>query len=138
MPCRTASMPVDRAANVGLDRPNDDARSCIVDPADARPATGGTTGLAQRVPPFAGRAPDPGGAERLKPVTVTGTTSRPSLEAILQRALAPPSERSGPLVSRPGAAGTRYECFASCSGVDCCISVRTTPNPAIESNSIGR
>ncbi|MEO8936432.1 MAG: hypothetical protein ABI277_17125 [Burkholderiaceae bacterium] len=84
-----------------------------------------------------------GDAQRLGGVTVTGQASdNPlSVEDILQRALNPGTgEVPGPngTVSRFGPDGTRYDCIAKCVGPACCATIRSLPNPARESNSIGR
>ena len=82
-----------------------------------------------------------GDAQRLGTVTVTGKAAdpQPTLEEVLQRALNP-----GSLVSPDGTVshyapdGVRYDCIAKCVGPMCCATVRTLPNPARDSNSIGR
>lgn len=83
-----------------------------------------------------------GNAERLGPVTVTGRAidDPPSIEEVLQRALNPPSIEVSPngTVTHYGIDGSRRECIAKCVGPACCMTIRSLPNPARESNSIGR
>ena len=78
--------------------------------------------------------------ERLAPVTVTGRgADHPdSIEQVLQRALAPPVVPPDGTVSHYGPDGLRYDCIAKCVGPACCATVRSLPNPARDSNSIGR
>ncbi len=81
-----------------------------------------------------------GDATRLGDVTVTGkgATDAPNVEDVLQRALAPtPSSKTG-TVSHFSADGTRYDCVEKCYGPACCVAVRSMPDPAHNSNSIGR
>ena len=90
------------------------------------------------------RAPASGDAQRLGPVTVTGKTADDptDVEGVLQRALNPNSEgvlsADGKTISRYGLNGSRFDCVAKCVGPACCIEVRALPNPARDSNSIGR
>lgn len=85
-----------------------------------------------------------GDAQRLGGVSVTGKADDPSLsiEQVLQRALNPNSEGTlspdGKTISRYGLNGSRYDCIAKCVGPACCTEIRAMPNPARESNSIGR
>lgn len=81
-----------------------------------------------------------GAAERLAPVTVTGRAddTPPSVEEVLQRALAPVEASPTGTVMRYGPDGTRSECISGCRGPMCCLTTRERPNPARESNSIGR
>ena len=85
-----------------------------------------------------------GDAQRLGGVSVTGKADEQSLsiEQVLQRALNPNSEGTlspdGKTVSRYGLNGSRYDCIAKCVGPACCTEIRALPNPARESNSIGR
>ena len=83
-----------------------------------------------------------GGAERLETVTVTGRASEsaPSVEDVLQRALNPPAAVVSPAgtVTQYGIDGARTECIAKCYGPMCCTTVRALPNPARDSNAIGR
>ena len=84
-----------------------------------------------------------GNAQRLGTVTVTGKGDEPapSVEDVLQRALNPGADGvPGPngTVSRYAPDGTRYDCIAKCVGPMCCATVRSLPNPARDSNSIGR
>lgn len=89
------------------------------------------------------RATTSGDAERLGPVTVTGrTTEDQGVEQVLQRALNPNTEGTlspdGKTISHSGLNGSRFDCVAKCVGPMCCVEVRAMPNPARESNSIGR
>lgn len=85
-----------------------------------------------------------GDAQRLGGVSVTGKADDPalSIEQVLQRALNPNSDGTlspdGKTISRYGLNGSRYDCIAKCVGPACCTEVRALPNPARESNSIGR
>ena len=82
-----------------------------------------------------------GKAQRLAPVVVTGSaTELPlTIEEILQRALNPQQVVSpNGTVTTYGADGTRTECIARCIGPMCCATVRARPDPARQSNSIGR
>jgi hypothetical protein len=85
-----------------------------------------------------------GDAQRLGGVTVTGKgdDKGPSVEEVLQRALNPNSEGvlspDGKTITRYAPDGTSYDCVAKCVGPMCCITRRTLPNPAHDSNSIGR
>lgn len=82
-----------------------------------------------------------GKAQRLAPVVVTGSaTELPlTIEEILQRALNPQQVVSpNGTVTTYGVDGTRTECIARCIGPMCCATVRARPDPARESNSIGR
>ena len=81
-----------------------------------------------------------GGAERLGGVTVTGRSleAPPSVEEVLQRALAPTPPSPDGTVSHYGVDGVRYDCIAKCVGPACCATVRSMPNPARDSISIGR
>ncbi len=86
-------------------------------------------------------AAEAGRAQRLAPVVVTGSaTELPlTIEEILQRALNPQQVVSpNGTVTTYGADGTRTECIARCIGPMCCATVRARPDPARESNSIGR
>ena len=81
-------------------------------------------------------------AQRLAPVTVTGTASAapaPTPEAVIQRALNPDEVvlSNGNSV-KYGPNGERTECQAGCVGPMCCKTVRALPDPARQSNSIGR
>ena len=90
------------------------------------------------------KAPASGDAQRLGPVTVTGRTADDptDVEGVLQRALNPNSEGTlsadGKTISRYGLNGSRFDCVAKCVGPACCVEVRALPNPARDSNSIGR
>ena len=87
------------------------------------------------------RASSAGSAQRLAPVVVTGIANELPLtiEEILQRALNPQQVVSpNGTVTTYGADGTRTECIARCIGPMCCATVRARPDPARESNSIGR
>ena len=85
-----------------------------------------------------------GDAQRLGGVTVTGKPAADplSVEQVLQRALNPNAEgvpsADGKTVSHYGLNGARYDCVAKCVGPACCVEVRALPNPARDSNSIGR
>ncbi len=84
-----------------------------------------------------------GGAQRLDTVTVQGKSPESlSIEQVLQRALNPNTDgvlsSDGKTISHYGLNGSRYDCVAKCVGPACCIEVRALPNPARESNSIGR
>ena len=81
-----------------------------------------------------------GDAQRLGGVTVTGRQADPppSVEEVLQRALAPTPTSPDGTVSHYGADGVRYDCIAKCIGPACCATVRSMPNPARDSISIGR
>ena len=85
-----------------------------------------------------------GDAQRLGGVTVTGKSAEAplSIEQVLQRALNPNTEgvlsADGKTISRYGLDGARYDCVAKCVGPACCKEIRALPNPARESNSIGR
>lgn len=95
-----------------------------------------------------GETPEPttaaGDAQRLGGVSVTGKADEQSLsiEQVLQRALNPNSEGvlspDGKTISRYGLNGSRYDCIAKCVGPACCVEVRALPNPARDSNAIGR
>jgi len=81
-------------------------------------------------------------AQRLAPVTVTGTASDappPTPEAVMQKALNPDQTvlENGNTVTY-GPNGERRECQAGCVGPACCKVLRAMPNPAQQSNSIGR
>ncbi len=81
-----------------------------------------------------------GDATRLGGVTVTGKAGDepPNVEEVLQRALAPtPASKNG-TVSHFSPDGTRYDCVEKCFGPACCVAIRSMPDPAHNSNSIGR
>ena len=82
-------------------------------------------------------------AQRIGTVNVTGTADNQlSVEQVLQRALNPNAEgvlsADGKTITHYGPNGSRYDCVAKCVGPMCCAEVRALPNPARESNSIGR
>jgi hypothetical protein len=79
-------------------------------------------------------------AQRLAPVIVTGKADEtpPTIEEVLQRALNPQVVSPNGTVTTYGADGTRTECVAHCVGPMCCLTLRNRPDPARESNSIGR
>ena len=81
-------------------------------------------------------------SQRLETVNVTGDAdTAPSVEGVLQRALNPPPDGvPGPngTVSHYGLDGARTDCIAKCVGPMCCVTVRSLPNPARDSNGIGR
>ncbi len=79
-------------------------------------------------------------AQRLAPVTVTGNAAEPppSIEQILQRALNPQAISPNGTVTSYAPDGARVECIARCVGPMCCLTLRNRPDPARESNSIGR
>ncbi len=81
-----------------------------------------------------------GKAQRLAPVIVTGDAPERalSIEEIFQRALNPQVVSPSGTVTTYGADGTRVECIARCVGPMCCLTLRARPDPAHESNSIGR
>ena len=81
-----------------------------------------------------------GSALRLAPVVVTGNAAEapPSIEEVLQRALNPQVVSPNGTVTTYGPDGTRTECIARCVGPMCCLTLRNRPDPARESNSIGR
>ena len=81
-----------------------------------------------------------GKAQRLAPVIVTGNAAElpPSIEEILQRALNPQVVSPNGTVTTYAPDGTRIECIARCVGPMCCLTLRNRPDPARESNSIGR
>ncbi len=81
-----------------------------------------------------------GKAQRLAPVIVTGEAPEQPLtiEEIFQRALNPQVVSPSGTVTTYGADGTRVECIARCVGPMCCLTLRARPDPAHESNSIGR
>lgn len=85
-------------------------------------------------------APAHGKAEQLAPVIVTGRAVEPhaTIEEILQRALAPPVVSPNGTVTTYGVDGARTECIARCVGPMCCVTLRPRPDPARDSNSIGR
>ena len=82
------------------------------------------------------------GPERLGGVTVTGTTDAPaSLEDTFRHVLNPAAGGvPGPngTTSTYAPDGVRYDCIVKCIGPACCATVRTLPNPARDSNGIGR
>jgi len=79
-----------------------------------------------------------GGAQRLGGVTVTGSAieNQPTIEEILQRALAGPTVSPNGTVSKYAPNGTRYDCIEKCVGPACCQEVRSTPNPARDVSSL--
>ena len=81
-----------------------------------------------------------GDAQQLGGVTVTGKQEAPkkTVEQTLQDALEQPTVSPNGTVSKYAPNGTRYDCIAKCVGPACCVEVRQLPNPARESNSIGR
>ncbi len=83
----------------------------------------------------------PGDAQRLAPVTVTGTATEnpPPPEEVLQKALNPQTSvlPNGNSVTY-GPDGDRTECQAHCVGPMCCKVIRARPNPARLSNAIGQ
>lgn len=153
---------LDEAARSGCDGVSVVVQRCADDPRDAKPAPKAADPLTRsraatkaafdrrdrrsQAEAASGAKPadggSPGDPQRLQSVTVTGTsTETPTLEEILQRALNPTqSAVPGPngTVSRYAPDGTRYDCIAKCVGPACCATVRALPNPARESNSIGR
>jgi hypothetical protein len=89
--------------------------------------------------PTSGNTPV-GDAQRLGGVTVTGTNGEPakSVEGTLQKALEQPTVSPNGTVSKYAPNGSRYDCIEKCIGPACCVEVRQLPNPARDSNSIGR
>ena len=91
-----------------------------------------------------GKKPDPDSsspAARLDPIIVTGSGAElpPTVEEIIQRALNPGQEvTSGGTTVRYAPDGARIECIARCTGPLCCKTIKSRPDPARESNSIGR
>ena len=80
-------------------------------------------------------------AARLDPITVTGTSSDlpPTVEEVIQRALNPTQTVTpGGTSVTYGPDGARTECIARCTGPLCCKTMKARPDPARESNSIGR
>lgn len=94
-----------------------------------------------------GKKPDPStdggsGAQRLGPVTVTGTADKgdpPKVEEVLEKALNPPVTvlPNGNTVTY-GPDGSRLECQARCTGPMCCKRMRAIPSPVDAVNSMGR
>jgi hypothetical protein len=85
-----------------------------------------------------------GDAQRLGGVTVTGKSAEAplSVEQVMQRALNPNIDgvlsADGKTITHYGLDGSRYDCVAKCVGPFCCTEIRALPNPARDSNSIGR
>jgi hypothetical protein len=81
-----------------------------------------------------------GDAQQLGGVTVTGNGGEPtrSVEATIQKALEQPTVSPNGTVSKYAPNGTRYDCIDKCIGPACCVEVRQLPNPARDTNSIGR
>jgi hypothetical protein len=79
-----------------------------------------------------------GDAQRLGGVTVTGNAvdDAPQPEAVIQKALVPPTASPNGTVSKYMPNGTRYDCIEKCVGPACCVEVRTLPNPARDVNSL--
>lgn len=100
--------------------------------------------LENKPPPVTGASADSSGpgAQELQRVTVTGSSTAeppPTVEEVLQKALSPeqtvlPNGNS----MTYGPNGDRTECQANCVGPMCCKVMRARPDPARESNSIGR
>jgi len=80
-----------------------------------------------------------GDAQKLGGVEVTGKSVNPqSVEEVIQKALNPPSVSNGNgTTSRYAPNGSRYDCIEKCVGPACCVEVRSMPDPAHSSNSIG-
>jgi len=80
-----------------------------------------------------------GDAQKLGGVEVTGKSDNPqSVEEVIQKALNPASASNGNgTTSRYAPNGSRYDCIEKCVGPACCVEVRSMPDPARNSNSIG-
>jgi hypothetical protein len=81
-----------------------------------------------------------GDAQQLGGVTVTGKSGEPtkSVEDTLQKALEQPAASPNGITSKYAPNGSRYDCIEKCVGPFCCTEVRQLPNPARDTNSIGR
>ena len=136
---RCAAKPADAGATAAKPAPDPLGRSRAPPRAGSPPAAGGAPAAALKGDDVPASTPV-GDAQRLGGVTVTGRQAAPppSVEEVLQRALAPTPQSPDGTVSHYGADGVRYDCIQKCIGPACCATVRSMPNPARDSNSIGR
>ncbi len=95
---------------------------------------------AANAPKTSASAPSAANTQKLAPVVVTGNAVQepPTVEEILQKALSPPQVSPNGTVTSYAPDGARIECIAKCIGPMCCVTLRALPDPAHQSNSIGR